>query len=427
MNVLPDRTLGAPSVDLLVVGGGPAAVSLAAASAAEGLKVRLISPEPLAGWTHNYGAWSSEIEGLFPEDPGVVEATWLCPRVSTSSRPELNLGRRYARLDTARLQQLFADRCLCLGVDHEPGQAVAVSHGERGSAVTLSDGRVFEARHVVDATGRQTLLTPGRSGSPGFQSAYGQLIEVEGHPFEPGEMVLMDWRPLSALRPGPELVDAAVEALPTFLYALPLGRHQIFVEETVLVRDQPVSFEVLAGRLSRRLSRMGLRPTRVLSEERCVIPMGGTMPAIGQRTLGFGAAAGMVHPATGYQVARALREAPALARLLATAEGSPAEVSRQAWDTLWPLDRLRQWAVYRFGMGVIGGLDRAGTEAFFDAFFALPAERWQGFLDAGSPSPELLRTMAAFFLEARNDLRQTLARAGASPRGVDLLLRLVSA
>ncbi len=34
-------------------------------------------------------------------------------------------------------------------------------------------------------------------------------------------------------------------------------------------------------------------------EEFCYIPMGGAMPTIPQRVVGFGGSAGLVHPATG--------------------------------------------------------------------------------------------------------------------------------
>ena len=51
----------------------------------------------------------------------------------------------------------------------------------------------------------------------------------------------------------------------------------------------------------------------IVEEEYCLIPMGGALPVHGQRVLGIGGTAGMVHPSTGYMVARTLGAVPQLA------------------------------------------------------------------------------------------------------------------
>ena len=51
----------------------------------------------------------------------------------------------------------------------------------------------------------------------------------------------------------------------------------------------------------------------IVEEEYCLIPMGGVLPVHGQRVLGIGGTAGMVHPSTGYMVARTLGSVPQLA------------------------------------------------------------------------------------------------------------------
>lgn len=59
----------------------------------------------------------------------------------------------------------------------------------------------------------------------------------------------------------------------------------------------------------------------------------------------FGAAANLVHPATGYSIARSLREAPNFAEEVATllkkrqAVGDTAE---GVWEALWPPEKRRQ-------------------------------------------------------------------------------------
>lgn len=50
-----------------------------------------------------------------------------------------------------------------------------------------------------------------------------------------------------------------------------------------------------------------------MEEEYCLIPMGGVLPCRDQRIIGIGGTAGMVHPSTGYMVARTLGAVPQLA------------------------------------------------------------------------------------------------------------------
>ena len=50
-----------------------------------------------------------------------------------------------------------------------------------------------------------------------------------------------------------------------------------------------------------------------MEEEYCLIPMGGVLPRRDQRVIGIGGTAGMVHPSTGYMVARMLGAVPQLA------------------------------------------------------------------------------------------------------------------
>lgn len=52
-------------------------------------------------------------------------------------------------------------------------------------------------------------------------------------------------------------------------------------------------------RLDARMAHYGIRITAIEEEEYCLIPMGGVLPRVPQRTLGIGGTAGMVHPSTG--------------------------------------------------------------------------------------------------------------------------------
>ncbi len=80
-------------------------------------------------------------------------------------------------------------------------------------------------------------------------------------------------------------------------------------------------------------------------EEWSFIPVGGPMPIRDQPITAFGAAANMVHPATGFSIARSLRDAPGMADAVAAAlkaNLTVAEASARVWDALWPEERRRQ-------------------------------------------------------------------------------------
>jgi lycopene cyclase-like protein len=242
-------------------------------------------------------------------------------------------------------------------------------------------------------------------------------------------MVLMDFRAAGEGRPRSQAWQEREETLPSFLYAMPLGRNLLFVEETVLVSRPGADMGMLATRLGHRLRRMGIHRRRVLEEEHCRIRMGGPLPEIGQRLVGFGASAGLVHPATGYSLARSLRHASEVADALVEGlgSGSPAAASLRAWRALWPRDRVRVHQLHQFGMDVLCRLDRDQTGRFFDAFFDLPAEQWQGYLGATLPPTGVAKAMAGLFVRADLDLQRLLVGTGASPSGTALLRSVVGA
>lgn len=90
------------------------------------------------------------------------------------------------------------------------------------------------------------------------------------------------------------------------MYTMPLGRREdgtfrVFFEETSLVGkdDRRLSFEECKRRAYKRLTFHDIKVFGVEEEEFCYIPMGGELPDLTQRVVGFGGAANMVHPSTG--------------------------------------------------------------------------------------------------------------------------------
>ncbi|KAC9819673.1 hypothetical protein E3N88_45221 [Mikania micrantha] len=155
-------------------------------------------------------------------------------------------------------------------------------------------------------------------------------------------------------------------------------------------------------------------------DERCVIPMGGPLPVLPQRVLGIGGTAGMVHPSTGYMVARTLAAAPIVAKsiiryLVNEKSASGDDLSAGIWRELWPIERRRQREFFCFGMDILLKLDLEGTRRFFDAFFDLEPRYWHGFLSSRLFLPELVTFGLSLFGHASNTCRIEIMAKGTLP------------
>ena len=176
--------------------------------------------------------------------------------------------------------------------------AMGGQHFTWGSRLGLQDGSALGARMLIDASGATSRLVKGGGPPAAFQSAFGLVARFDEPPIPPGTCTLMDWSP------SPADDDEALD--PTFLYAMDLGGDRFLVEETSLARRRPLDTTELSTRLQARLAAAGASPVEVLSEEVVLIPMGGPVPPP-QPVIATGAAAGLIHPATGYSVIAGLR------------------------------------------------------------------------------------------------------------------------
>lgn len=405
------------TADVLVVGKGPAALAAAAALAGRGLAVTVLGAAGPPRWAATYAAWLDDLR-----DEGFADAaarTWPEAVVYTGKTDPHVLSHPYALLDNARLAATLLARCEAGGVQWAAGEARSATHHPGHTTVGLADGGSLNARVVVDASGHRPALVHRAPGPPqAYQTAVGFVVRGAVPSIASGRVVLMDWRD-GHLPPGDEERGA-----PSFLYAFALDGARTFMEETSLAARPALAFSTLERRLRMRVTALGLDGAEVESTERVWIPMGGALPEGGQRVVGFGAAGGMVHPATGYSVARSLRSAPALAAALSSALGrpgaSPALAARETWDAIWPAGARREHALYRFGMEVLLALDAPATRAFFDHFFRLPAPTWQGYLSGTLGDAGLAGAMTHFFARAPGELRRRMAGMMAGPAGRDL-------
>jgi lycopene cyclase-like protein len=169
-----------------------------------------------------------------------------------------------------------------------------------------------------------------------------------------------------------------------------------------------------------------VRVLEVEHEEFCLFPMNPALPHPDQRVVGFGGAASMVHPSSGYLVGALLRRAPPLADAIAAGLGGTSSgaaiasgaLAGAAWEGLWPADLRRRHALYRFGLEKLMRFEEARLRRFFHAFFHLPNEQWYRFLTNTLPLPELVGAMLRLFASAPNDVRTGLLL----PQGRELTL-----
>uniref|UniRef100_A0A2N9F6J8 lycopene beta-cyclase n=1 Tax=Fagus sylvatica TaxID=28930 RepID=A0A2N9F6J8_FAGSY len=378
-------------VDLAVVGGGPAGLAVAQQVSEAGLSVCAIDPSPKLIWPNNYGVWVDEFEAMDLLD--CLDTTWSGAVVFVDDQSKKkDLDRPYGRVNRKQLKSKMLQKCITNGV---------------------------KLPWFLMRTGfSRCLVQYDKPYNPGYQVAYGILAEVEEHPFDVDKMVFMDWRD-SHLNNNVELKERN-SRIPTFLYAMPFSSDRIFLEETSLVARPGLPMEDIQERMVARLRHLGIKVKSIEEDERCVIPMGGPLPVLPQRVVGIGGTAGMVHPSTGYMVARTLAAAPivanAIVRYLGSDEGLPGnDLSAEVWKDLWPIQRRRQREFFCFGMDILLKLDLPGTRRFFDAFFDLEPHYWHGFLSSRLFLPELIVFGLSLFSHASNMSRIEIMAKGTVP------------
>lgn len=292
---------------------------------------------------------------------------------------------------------------------------------------------VMAARVVVDATGHSLKFVKFKQGkTPAFQAAYGIQCTVteKGYPFKSDEMLLMDFRNDHMLASQHDRNLSEKE--PTFIYVMPLDEgkgRRVFFEETSLVASPAMDFETLKQRLYKRLDYYGIEVESVEDEEFCLIPMGGEMPLLRQRVVAFGGAAALVHPATGYMIARALQLADKAAEIIAHELKSPGnadETAYRIWDRIWSMGRRRQRDFFNFGGEYLQNIDLATTRDFFAAFFDLPVRQWSAFLSFRLMKPlDRLTFGLGVFARTTNRVRSSIVWDAIVKGGFPLLMSVL--
>ena len=348
----------------------------------------LVDRAPLAPWRSTYGAWTTDLPADLPAPVIAARATG-----HAIARTAWDLGREYAVLDVPALRAHLDRELDRAGVEVRAGRA-----GPGG--IALADGTTPIARMIVDAGGhRQPLGGQRRATTAAEQTAYGVVVdEAAAAPLVgPGEALFMDWRP-----------DHGEPGAPTFLYAVPLGGGRVLLEETSLARRPGLPRPVLRRRLHARLARHGVAVPDGAAVEHVRFPVD-TPRHDAPDVLGFGAAAPLVHPASGFSVATSLTLAPLVAGALARGGLDAAR------DVVWS---ARARAVHRFrriGLEALLRMPPAAVPDFFEVFFALPPRHRWAYLGGRDDLAGTVAVMGALFGRSGWRLRARLVTPALLP------------
>ncbi len=365
-----------PDVDVAILGGGCAGLSLAARLARTRLSFRVIEPRTRYADDRAWSFWRTR------PDPfqDCVRASWRAWTVEGPRGLTRNGSHRipYQTVSAGA----FYDRALTL-IDEAAGGAVAlgvraeaVAPMPGGAFVQTSDGG-FTARHVVDTR------PPARR--PAFgQFFLGREIATSGAAFDPTTVQLMHFR-----RGHSAGVD--------FLYVLPFARDRALVEVTCFA-PAPPSRPALAAWLDAEIAALGAGAHDVMGEEAGALPMevGYRTPALAGVTH-LGLAGGAARPSTGYAFQRIQAQAAQVVETLTRHDSAHA-----LRDT-----RFTQFMDGVF-LRVLASAPERGPAIFESLFRNAPSDRLARFLSGSTRADDRLSVMASLpplpFLRAASGL-----------------------
>jgi lycopene beta-cyclase len=361
--------------DIAILGGGLSGglIALALAERRPELDVVLVEQEEALGGNH---VWS-----FFGPDVARGDR-WLLERLVVKGWKGYDVAfPGYDRSLPTTYYSVTSER-----LDYELRQTLpprAILAGQRvveaeAREVRCADGTRIAAGAVIDARGMR--LSGELTG--GWQKFAGRLLELEKpHGLE---------RPL--------VMDATVEQLDgfRFVYCLPFGAKELFVEDTYYSDSSTLDRDGIGKRIERYCADHEWQVKCVLSEEHGVLPVvsGGKFDAFwrasGSGTAKAGTRAGLFHPLTSYSLPHAVRFA---ARLAAQRDFSAAALARLSKD-----HARAQWAdaayARKLAAMLFGAARPVDRYQVLERFYRLDAKLIERFYAGRSSFADKLRIVA---------------------------------
>ncbi|MFC3101936.1 lycopene beta-cyclase CrtY [Altererythrobacter lauratis] len=361
--------------DMVIAGGGLAGglIALAVARQHPGMTVRLVEAGPAPGGNHRWSVFSSDLtdEGhdlLLP----VKQTVWDAGNEVVFPGHSRQLAAPYRSIASTDFAAALA-RELPQGAIQVNAPIAALDKG----GVTLADGTRIDATRVIDARG--ALPSPHLHG--GWQVFMGRHLATHA--------------PHGLTRPI--IMDASVPQLGgyRFVYVLPLGPSELFVEDTYYQDTPDLDAAQLSARIDAYCAQHGWTG-REIGRETGVLPVitGGNPAAYlaDARVEGVtlaGARGLFVHPLTSYTLPFAVETA------LAIAENAHLPASQLAQQM--EARSLGHWQATGFfrllGTMLFGAAEPAERVRIFERFYRLPEPLIERFYAGRSTLADMARVL----------------------------------
>lgn len=374
--------------EIAIVGGGLAGglIALALRQARPELSVHLYEAAPVLGGNHRWSWFDSDLsEAGHALLAPFRKVRWQGYDVQFPAHRR-TLGGQYNSLastdfDAALRRELGQDTI-------RTGKPVATLDS---GGITLADGARISARTVIDCR----EMAPGGHLRGGWQVFMGRHFRTD--------------RPHGLTRPVVMDADVAQHGAYRFVYTLPLGVDELFVEDTYYADSPLLDRSALSGRIDRYCEAQGWSGT-ILHGETGVLPVitGGDFAAwqrsgASEGVARAGAGGGFVHPLTSYTLPFAVETALEIAR--------EADLSGEQLAAMLAARARRHWAQTRFyralGRMLFGAAEPDLRFRIFERFYRLPQPLIERFyagqstiadrirILSGKPPVSIIRAMSA--------------------------------